>query len=344
MSLKGLGAAVACAATLVLAALLPAAASGVAPVVVESTFDADADGWAVNGPGPLSYVSTGGNPGGYISSPDNSLTAQAKFLGDQSAMAGGQISFDFRAGAGGGQGCWLWSDTPGIQLSCGTASTATGSWQTHTANLTTSGLICSFGCSGGVGGSPTQAELDAVLADLDIIRVDGTPGTVDIDNVRLTTQAPPPPADNDGDGVPDATDNCPTTANADQADSDTDGTGDACDTYDFTGFFSPVDNPPAVNILKAGMSVPVKFSLGADLGLAILAVGSPSAQPVACDTSAPVDAVEETTTTNQGLTYDPFADQYVYVWKTSKSWAGQCRRLALKLTDETVHEAVFRLR
>ncbi len=40
---------------------------------------------------------------------------------------------------------------------------------------------------------------------------------------------PPPPADSDGDGVPDTTDNCPATANADQLDADTDGTGDACE-------------------------------------------------------------------------------------------------------------------
>lgn len=36
-------------------------------------------------------------------------------------------------------------------------------------------------------------------------------------------------ADADGDGVPDATDNCPETANADQADTDEDGIGDICD-------------------------------------------------------------------------------------------------------------------
>ena len=39
--------------------------------------------------------------------------------------------------------------------------------------------------------------------------------------------------DRDGDGVPDATDNCPTAANGDQADTDTDGTGDACDPTPF---------------------------------------------------------------------------------------------------------------
>ncbi|MGQ0761772.1 MAG: Calx-beta domain-containing protein [Acidobacteriota bacterium] len=40
-------------------------------------------------------------------------------------------------------------------------------------------------------------------------------------------EAPPPDADNDG--VSDAADNCPTTANPDQADADNDGNGDACD-------------------------------------------------------------------------------------------------------------------
>jgi hypothetical protein len=39
----------------------------------------------------------------------------------------------------------------------------------------------------------------------------------------------PASADTDGDGVPDAVDNCPTTANADQLDTDHDGVGDACD-------------------------------------------------------------------------------------------------------------------
>ena len=56
------------------------------------------------------------------------------------------------------------------------------------------------------------------------------PATVDpppSDNPGPTTNNPPP--DGDGDGVADATDNCPAAANADQADNDADGQGNACD-------------------------------------------------------------------------------------------------------------------
>jgi PKD domain/Thrombospondin type 3 repeat len=49
---------------------------------------------------------------------------------------------------------------------------------------------------------------------------------------NLKVEAPdttPPPTDTDGDGVPDASDNCPAVPNPDQADADTDGLGNACD-------------------------------------------------------------------------------------------------------------------
>lgn len=50
------------------------------------------------------------------------------------------------------------------------------------------------------------------------------------DGCNVTCQKePPPPLDADKDGVPDETDNCPQTSNADQADVDQDGSGDACD-------------------------------------------------------------------------------------------------------------------
>jgi|GEM_PF-120429 len=62
------------------------------------------------------------------------------------------------------------------------------------------------------------------------------------------------PADNDGDGVPDANDNCPSVANTDQANADGDALGDACDAcpndpdndQDGDGVCGNVDNCPTV--------------------------------------------------------------------------------------------------
>ena len=45
--------------------------------------------------------------------------------------------------------------------------------------------------------------------------------------------------------------------------------------YTLTGFFSPVDNLPTVNAANAGSSIPIKFSLGRNWGLNVLAPGSP---------------------------------------------------------------------
>src|SRR5262245_44940457 len=53
-------------------------------------------------------------------------------------------------------------------------------------------------------------------------------------------------------------------------------------TYTFTGFFPPVQNSPILNGVKAGSSIPIKFSLNGDQGLNIIAEGYPTSQPVNC--------------------------------------------------------------
>jgi hypothetical protein len=116
-------------------------------------------------------------------------------------------------------------------------------------------------------------------------------------------------------------------------------------TYPFTGFFAPVDNPPTLNLLQAGKAVPVKFALGGDRGLGLFASGYPASQRISCDSSAPVDLVELTSTASaSGLGYDAATDRYTYVWKTDKAWAGSCRELVLRLVDGTEHRARFQLR
>jgi hypothetical protein len=73
---------------------------------------------------------------------------------------------------------------------------------THLALAVTDGLM---GLSAGLGTPPDFAESD------------------------LTAYATCPPSDRDGDGVPDAIDNCPDVFNPDQADSNHNGIGDACE-------------------------------------------------------------------------------------------------------------------
>jgi len=110
--------------------------------------------------------------------------------------------------------------------------------------------------------------------------------------------------------------------------------------YGFSGFFAPVANPPAINRVNAGRAIPVNFSLSGYKGLAIFAAGSPASGPVACDFTAPVVDVTGTETAGgSSLSYDPSSDQYTYVWKTEKAWAGTCRQLVVALADGTVHRA-----
>jgi hypothetical protein len=113
--------------------------------------------------------------------------------------------------------------------------------------------------------------------------------------------------------------------------------------FDFRGFFRPVDNPPTLNAVKAGSGIPVKFSLSGDHGLNIFAPGYPLSYGVDCNTSAPLDTVEQTVTAGgSSLSYDADVDQYVYVWKSDKAWAGTCRRLGVTLIDGTRHIAHFK--
>lgn len=114
--------------------------------------------------------------------------------------------------------------------------------------------------------------------------------------------------------------------------------------YDFKGFFQPVDNLPAVNSVKAGSAVPVKFSLGGNQGLNVFATGYPTSTTITCDSTALVDAIESTLTAgNSSLSYDATTGQYNYVWKTDKAWAGTCRQLVVKFADGTIQRANFKL-
>jgi len=111
--------------------------------------------------------------------------------------------------------------------------------------------------------------------------------------------------------------------------------------YQFTGFFPPVSDPPTVNVVKAGKIVALRFSLGGDHGLDVFQVPPTSAQ-TACPSPAVENPVDDKGGGGPGLTYDASLDQYVFRWKTDRSWAGTCREFRMSLDDGSLHTALFK--
>ena len=110
-----------------------------------------------------------------------------------------------------------------------------------------------------------------------------------------------------------------------------------------TGFFPPIDNT-GLNMAKSGSAIPVKFSLAGDRGLSIFWTGYPQSQRITCGGTPADDVLATVTAGSSSLSYDPISDQYTYVWKTDKAWAGTCRQLVVKLADGTSHTANFQLK
>ena len=112
--------------------------------------------------------------------------------------------------------------------------------------------------------------------------------------------------------------------------------------YPFGGFLAPVAGPPTENVVNAGQSVPIQFSLGSNFGLGILAAGFPIVQQVSCTTGAPINTSTQTDTAGgSGLQFDTTTGAYTYVWKTPKTFAGTCAVFTLGLNDGTLHTANF---
>lgn len=108
--------------------------------------------------------------------------------------------------------------------------------------------------------------------------------------------------------------------------------------YVWGGFAAPL-----VNTVNAGAAAPIKFSLGGDFGLAVLAAGYPVSQQIVCgsDGSTSTMPLEATVANGGGLQFDPTTNLYSYVWKTNKAWANTCRRLLLRFTDGSEQVALF---
>ena len=109
--------------------------------------------------------------------------------------------------------------------------------------------------------------------------------------------------------------------------------------FNWSGFFQPIANAPALNTVKAGSAIPVKFSLSGDQGMDIIYSGYPFSQQINCNTAASIgDPVQAVIIDSS---YDPLVDQYIFNWKTNDTWKNTCQKLTVQLIDGTTHVAYF---
>jgi hypothetical protein len=123
--------------------------------------------------------------------------------------------------------------------------------------------------------------------------------------------------------------------------------------YTLTGFYAPVENKATldngtqlINRAKAGQTIPLKFNIW-DGTTAIddtAAVSVFTAKTTCTATAdATLDNIEQYSTGSTTLRWDADAGQFVFNWKTDKSWATQCWRVRVVATggDQIVAEFTF---
>lgn len=120
------------------------------------------------------------------------------------------------------------------------------------------------------------------------------------------------------------------------------------------GFYKPIDMAGSgiVNSAKAGSAIPVKASVDGTpnpaspnngIGSMSSPLKSATSQEILCgtETALSTDTPLDTSGTS-GLKFDAAADQWSYVWKSSSTWAGKCRRLTVTFANGVPVSADFK--
>ena len=113
--------------------------------------------------------------------------------------------------------------------------------------------------------------------------------------------------------------------------------GSICD--GFSGFTPPVDNPPMLNLVNAGSTIPVKWSLKDASGnyfRSLSSVTSITSTAIKCPSATTDPAADTAPAGLAGFKYDLSGEQFVYNWPTLKAWKGTCRRLYIGLVGNGV--------
>jgi hypothetical protein len=113
--------------------------------------------------------------------------------------------------------------------------------------------------------------------------------------------------------------------------------------FNFAGFLAPSNEPPTLNLVTRGSLVPIRWQLPDGNGGFVTNPASFTSATVGSLTcgSAPVVAFNDTAGGPAGIAYDSATNTFTYNWQTSTSWTG-CRKLTIKLRDNTLHELRFK--
>jgi hypothetical protein len=118
--------------------------------------------------------------------------------------------------------------------------------------------------------------------------------------------------------------------------------------YDFRGFFTPVDNPGSsnvINVANSGQAIPLKWQLLDFAGNPVTNLSSVTvtAATLACTLGTTTDLLEEYAAGSSGL-QNLGGGFYQFNWKTPTSYAKSCKTMKLDLGEGTPRTALFQFK
>ena len=113
--------------------------------------------------------------------------------------------------------------------------------------------------------------------------------------------------------------------------------------FNFAGFLAPVSEPPTLNLVTRGSLVPIRWQLPDGNGGFVSNTASFTSATVGSLTCGSATAVplNDTASGASGISFDAGTNTFTYNWQTNAGWTG-CRKLTIKLRDNTLHELQFK--
>ena len=113
--------------------------------------------------------------------------------------------------------------------------------------------------------------------------------------------------------------------------------------FNFDGFLAPLRAPSTLNLVTRGSVVPLRWRLPDGQGGFVTNPASFVSATVTTFTCSGSSVVlNDVASGAEGLGFDAASGTFTYNWQTNAGWTG-CRKLVIKLKDNSTHEARFKL-